>query len=141
MARVIQYATPGQVDAVAYQIEPRWLNLSDKQKELYCTYATQDIEKYHGLPRDSSGRIPALYGGPAIQEGAIYQSLFVMRTVGIREWSERANKASNGQFDDSIISRETSDGVDMDDTAKGLVDVELKNNGVENSAVCTFERG
>jgi len=137
----LNYAEPAEVDAVATGMDPRWLNLTAEQKQLYCTYASQDIEKYHGLPRDASGTVPALYKGSAITQAGIWQSLFVMRTVGIREWSDRADLATSQNFSDGIISRDSAGGQEMDDTAKGLVDVELANNGIVDDGAMTFGRG
>lgn len=140
MSRVQNYATPVNVDQVATEIEQSWLKLTEDAKQKICSYATRDIEKYHGLRRQSFST-PAMYGDVWLREAAIYQSLFVMRTIGVREWIERANLATSGTFDDNILSREAANGNPMDDTAKDLTDQALAESGISKSKECTFGRG
>lgn len=119
---------------------PSFLSCAD-QRDLIVSYASDDIEAFHKQDRQAYN-VPAMYGNVWLREACKHQSLFVMRTLGLREWSERATLATSKNFSDGIITRESGPGEKMDPTAIILIKKGLKEGGRGgNPNLAVFGRG
>ncbi len=124
--------------ALDYGQNERWDELSEQRKTYLVALATKDIEDAHGMPR-TQFNIPWRFGDVNLREAANWQALHIMRTIGPREWSERAAVLGRQNVNDMVISVGMIGTVGLDSTADGLVRRVMATSRVSQQKV--FGRG
>jgi len=119
--------------------DTRWLALTDEDKTYILYLSTIDIIKHHEQPM-MTFETPWEFGNAHLEEACGHQALHVARTIGPREWQERAKVMSNSGFSDMIISTSKFGRVGLMRMAAVLVDRVVMEVG-EVIAQRTFGRG
>jgi hypothetical protein len=133
------YATIDQTKTFAVSIgEKRFAPLTVAEKTLILYRATQDIEQYHGQPRESYNQ-PWKYGNIWLREACIYQAMLLTRTIKVREFKDAAKAITNGNYSDGTISVSGFNSTQLDPISENLVDKALVDFNIGNAP--EFERG
>lgn len=114
------YADVGQINEYASSWgHSYWTALSTDLKNRCAMTATQDIEAYHKQARDNS--VPWELGCITLAEAAVYQALYLGRTIGQRDANDSLAALGGSMVNDGVTMIGSTTRAQLDYNAKNLV--------------------